>query len=105
MTSLLWASLWWVRLPPGRAAALPLVFEAVPDGGDFGGREGGIGAWRRSVRLRRLASSRRSAVTDEVGDAELGQPGLTCAEELSGAALLEVQLREFEAVPAWRPWR
>ena len=78
-------------------AALPLVFEAVPDGGDFGGREGGVGLSGEAFGFG-FGEFKEGAVAEEVGDAELGEAGLARAEELAGAALLEVELGEFEAV-------
>ena len=64
---------------------------------DFGGGDGGVGLRRRSVRLR-LGEFEEGAVAEQVGDAEFGQAGLAGAEEFAGAALLEVEFGEFEAV-------
>jgi len=78
-------------------AALPGVFEAVPDGGDLGGRQGWVGSGGEAFGFE-LGEFENAAVAEEVGDAELGQAGLAGAEEFAGTALLEVEFREFEAV-------
>ena len=73
------------------------MLEAVPDGGDFGFGEGGVGGGGEAFGFD-LGEFEDGAVAEEVGDAELGQAGLAGAEELAGAALLEVEFGEFEAV-------
>ena len=78
-------------------AALPLMLEAVPDGGDFGGCEGWVGGGGEAFGFG-FGELEDGAVAEEVGDAELGQAGLAGAEEFAGAALLEVEFGEFEAV-------
>ena len=45
-----------------------------------------------------LGQFEQGAVADEVGDPEIGQAGLTRAEEFAGAAHGEIKLRELEAI-------
>jgi len=78
-------------------AALPLEFEAVPDGGDFWFGEGRVGGGGEALGFE-FGEFEDGAVAEEVSDAEFGQAGLAGAEEFTGAALLEVELGEFEAV-------
>ena len=72
-------------------AALPLVFEAGPDGVYFGSGHGGVGGVDKT-RGFDLGEFEEIAVAGEVGDAELWEAGLAGAEEFSGAALLEIDL-------------
>ncbi len=78
-------------------AALPLVFEACPDGGDLSGWDCGIGRGGEAYGFA-FGEFEEGAVAQEVGDAELREAGLASAEEFAGAALLEVEFGEFEAV-------
>jgi hypothetical protein len=76
---------------------LPVEFEAGPDGFSFGAGDGGVGGVDEGGCLL-LGELEDVAVAGEVGDAEVGEAGLAGAEELAGAALLEVELSEEEAV-------
>src|SRR5205807_7279079 len=40
----------------------------------------------------------QGAVGDEAGEAEVGEPGLACAEQLAGAPELQILLGQIEAV-------
>jgi hypothetical protein len=71
-------------------AALPLVFEAGPDGGNLSGRDGGVGSSGEAFGLL-FGEFEGGSVAEEVGDAELGEASLAGAEELAGTALLEVK--------------
>jgi hypothetical protein len=76
---------------------LPLLLEAGPDGGGLGRGDGGVRFGGEAFGFE-LGEFEEGAVAEEVGDAELGEAGLLGAEELAGAALLEVELGQFEAV-------
>lgn len=78
-------------------AALPLLLEARPDGLAFFRAEGGVGLIDEAGGFS-LGKFQQIAVAGEIGDAELRQAGLAGAEELTGAALGEVDLRKLEAV-------
>ena len=73
------------------------MFEAGPDGGDLGVGEGGVGGGGEALGFE-LGEFEEGAIAEEIGDAELGQAGLAGAEEFAGAALLEVEFSELEAV-------
>jgi len=66
--------------------ALPLLFEAGPDGFSFHVRPLGIFGFGEEGGFE-LGELEELAVADEAGDAEVRQTGLAGAEELSGAAL------------------
>jgi hypothetical protein len=84
-------------------AALPGFFEARPDARAFGF---GYFALRFSVgggsvgeaRGFHLGQLKQLAVAEQVGHAKVGQAGLARAEELAGAAQVEIQLRQLKAV-------
>ena len=76
---------------------MPLFAEAGPDGVDFDAGGGGVGAGGEGVGFGAGELEER-AIAEEIGDAELRGACLAGAEELAGAALLEVKLGEGEAV-------
>ncbi len=78
-------------------ATLPLLFEAGPDGVDFGAGDGWVGVIDEEGGFL-FGEFEEIAVAGEVGYAELGEAGLFGAEELAGTALLEVEFGEGEAV-------
>ncbi len=78
-------------------AALPLFAEARPDGVDFGAWDGGVGRDGEGLGFGAGEFEERS-VAEEIGDAKLGGACLARAEELPGAALLQVELGESEAI-------
>jgi len=78
-------------------ATLPVFFQLGSDEVAFG-----FGDVGKSIVCKVLCFGfgefEHAAVADEARDAEVGQAGLFGAEELAGAALLEVEFGEFEAV-------
>jgi len=78
-------------------AALPLLFEAGPDGGELAGWNAGVWTGGEAFCLD-LGQFQGGAVAQEVGDSELGQAGLAGAEELARAALGEVEFGQGESV-------
>src|SRR4051794_40506819 len=73
------------------------MFQPLPDRVDLVTWDGGIGCGGESFRLS-LRQLQHGSVAQQVGDSELGQTGLSGAEELAGTALLEVELCQFKAV-------
>ncbi len=76
---------------------MPVKFEAGPDGFAFLAGDGGVGGVDEGGGFA-FGELEDVSVAGEVGDAEVGEAGLAGAEELAGAALLEVEFGEEEAV-------